>query len=134
MGEPVTDPSDVFAPDCPVRPIYGDITSRWAMLALAALDERPHRFSQLAGRVGGVSEKMLSQTLRALTRDGLVTRIVTPTVPIQVTYELTALGTELTPRLRSLVTWVADHTPVIQAAQTAYDADPPVPPATANRR
>lgn len=130
--EPVSS-QDVFAADCPVRPIFGDITSRWATLVLAALTTRPHRFSQLAARIGGISEKMLSQTLRALTRDGLVNRTVTPTVPIQVTYELTALGTDLMPRLMNLVTWVDHHTSTIQAAQAAYDADTPLPPAVANR-
>ncbi|WP_438452968.1 winged helix-turn-helix transcriptional regulator [Streptomyces asiaticus] len=124
---------DVFAADCPVRPIFGDITSRWATLVITALTARPHRFAQLAARIGGISEKMLSQTLRALTRDGLVERTVTPTVPIQVTYELTALGRDLVPRLMGLVTWVNHHTSTIQAAQAAYDADTPVPPAVANR-
>ena len=134
MSRPGPDPRDVFAPDCPVRPIFGDITSRWATLVLAALAERPHRFSHLADRIGGVSEKMLSQTLRTLTRDGLVTRTVTPTVPIQVTYGLTGLGGELVPRLLGLVAWGSDHTAVVQAAQVAYDADTPAGPATANRR
>ena len=124
---------DVFAADCPVRPIFGDITSRWATLVLVALTTRPHRFSELAARIGGISEKMLSQTLRALTRDGLVSRTVTPTVPIQTTYELTALGTDLMPRLMDLVTWVDHHTSTIQAAQAAYDTDTPIPPALANK-
>lgn len=125
---------DVFAADSPVRPIFGDITSRWATLVITALTARPHRFSQLAARIGGVSEKMLAQTLRALTRDGLVSRTVTPTVPIQVTYELTDLGRDLAPRLKDLVTWVDHHTSTIQAAQATYDADPPMPPAVANHR
>ncbi|WP_042403398.1 winged helix-turn-helix transcriptional regulator [Streptacidiphilus carbonis] len=132
-GEELVSSQDVFAADCPVRPIFGDITSRWATLVLAALMTRPHRFSQLAARIGGISEKMLSQTLRALTRDGLVNRTVTPTVPIQATYELTALGTDLMPRLMDLVTWVDHHTSAIQTAQAAYDADTPIPPAVANR-
>lgn len=132
-GEPGLS-QDVFAADCPVRPIFGDITSRWATLVITLLTDRPHRFSQLAARIGGVSEKMLSQTLRALTRDGLVSRTVTPTVPIQVTYELTGLGRDLAPHLRSLVVWVDRHTGTIQQAQAAYDADTPVPPAVANRR
>jgi DNA-binding HxlR family transcriptional regulator len=128
------DPSrDVFAADCPVRPILDDLTSRWATLVLAALMSRPHRFSQLAARIEGISEKMLSQTLRTLTRDGAVNRTVTPTVPIQVTYELTALGTELTLRLGNLVAWIDDHTTTILEAQAAYDADTPLPPALANR-
>jgi DNA-binding HxlR family transcriptional regulator len=124
---------DVFASDCPVRPILDDLTSRWATLVLAALMSRPHRFSQLAARIEGISEKMLSQTLRTLTRNGAVNRIVTPTVPIQVTYELTALGKELTLRLASLVAWIDDHTSTILEAQAAYDADTPLPPALANR-
>jgi DNA-binding HxlR family transcriptional regulator len=102
-------------------------------LVLAALMSRPHRFSQLAARIEGISEKMLSQTLRTLTRNGAVNRIVTPTVPIQVTYELTALGKELTLRLASLVAWIDDHTSTILEAQAAYDADTPLPPALANR-
>ncbi|MGC9963701.1 MAG: helix-turn-helix domain-containing protein [Acidimicrobiales bacterium] len=131
-SEPV--PSlNVFASDCPVRPILDDLTSRWATLVLAALMSRPHRFSHLAARIEGISEKMLSQTLRTLTRDGAVNRIVTPTVPIQVTYELTALGTELTLRLGNLVAWIDDHTSTILEAQATYDADTPLPPALANR-
>ncbi|WP_413103023.1 winged helix-turn-helix transcriptional regulator [Streptomyces sp. Inha503] len=131
--EPVRSPNG-FAADCPVRPIFGDITSRWATLVFTALMTRPHRFSELAARIEGVSEKMLSQTLRALTRDGLLIRTATPTVPIQVTYELTALGRDLVPRLKGLVTWVDHHISTIQAAQAAYDADTPIPPAVANRR
>ncbi len=124
---------DVFAADCPGRPILDDITSRWITLVLAALMTGPHRFSQLAARIGGISEKMLSQTLRTLTRDGLITRTVTPTVPIQVTYELTALGADLTPHLLALVAWVDQHTQVVQAAQAGYDDNVPVPPSIANR-
>jgi DNA-binding HxlR family transcriptional regulator len=134
VNPPRPDPSrDVFASDCPVRPILDDLTSRWATLVLAALMSRPHRFSQLAARIEGISEKMLSQTLRTLTRNGAVNRTVTPTVPIQVTYELTALGTELTLRLGNLVAWIDDHTSAILQAQAAYDADTPLPPALANR-
>ena len=117
-----------------IRPILGDVTSHWATLVLAALMTRPHRFSELAAQIGGISEKMLPLTLRTLTRDGLVTRTVVLTVPIQVTYELTALGVNLTRRLKDLVTWVERHTSAIQTAQAAYDADTPVPPAIANRR
>ncbi|MQY21223.1 winged helix-turn-helix transcriptional regulator [Nocardia macrotermitis] len=140
MSQPLTEkaavaePSrDVFATDCPMLSIRADITSRWATLVLAALLTRPHRFAQLADRIPGISEKMLSHTLRTLTRDGLVDRTATPTVPIQVTYELTTLGTELAPRLADLVTWVDRHSDAIHAAQAAYDAAPPTPPAIANR-
>lgn len=125
---------DLFAEDCPVRPIFDDITSRWATLLLGLLATRPHRFSELASGIGGISEKMLSQTLRALTRDGLVDRIVAQTVPIQVTYALTALGADLAPHVIGLAGWVDRHTHRIQAAQAAYDEDTPVPPAVANRR
>ncbi|SFJ94504.1 DNA-binding transcriptional regulator, HxlR family [Amycolatopsis sacchari] len=125
---------DVFAADCPVRPIFDDITSRWATLVVGLLANRPHRFSELASAIGGISEKMLSQTLKALTRDGLVDRAVTPTVPIQVTYSLTALGADLATHLVGLVAWVDRHTDRIHEAQATYDEDTPVPPAVANRR
>ncbi|GGX97239.1 winged helix-turn-helix transcriptional regulator [Streptomyces minutiscleroticus] len=132
--ESVRPRQEVPTTDCPARPIFGDLTSRWATLVITALQERPHRFSQLAARIGGVSEKMLAQTLRALTRDGFVSRTAAPTVPVQVTYELTGLGRDVAPRLRELVTWVNHHTSTIRAAQSAYDADTPVPPAVANSR
>jgi DNA-binding HxlR family transcriptional regulator len=125
---------DVSAADCAARPIFKDITSRWAALVITALQERPHRFAQLTARIGGVSEKMLAQTLRALTRNGLISRTATLTVPVQVTYELTDLGRDVAPRIRELVLWVNDHTSTIQAAQLAYDADMPESPAVANRR
>ncbi|PRY39707.1 winged helix-turn-helix transcriptional regulator [Umezawaea tangerina] len=133
MSEPSGPPRDLFGADCPRLPIRADITGRWATLLLAALTTRPHRFAELAARLDGISEKVLSQTLRTLTRDGLVSRTATPTVPIQVTYELTPLGADLTPRLVDLVTWADRHGPAIQAARSAYDADPPIPPAVANR-
>jgi DNA-binding HxlR family transcriptional regulator len=110
-----------------------DLTSQWAMLVLAALMSHPHRFPHLAARIEGISEKMLSQILRTLTRDGVINCIVTPTVSIQVTYELTALGTELTLRLPNLIAWIDDHTGTILEAQAAYDAATPLPPALANR-
>ena len=107
---------DMFQADCPGRQILDTVTSRWGVLILIALRERPHRFAQLRDRIEGVSEKMLSQTLRGLTRHGLVLRTVTPTVPVQVTYSLTPLAHDLTDRLTSLVTWIGAHTDTMLAA------------------
>jgi DNA-binding HxlR family transcriptional regulator len=114
-------PRDVFRSDCPTRPILEAVTSRWGVLILSALTDGPQRFYELRDRIEGVSEKMLSQNLRVLTRDGLVERTVTPTVPIQVTYRLTALGGDLTLRLRALVSWIGDHTDKILDSQLRHD-------------
>lgn len=112
---------DVFKVNCPGRPILDAVTSRWGVLILSALTDGPQRFYELRDRIEGVSEKMLSQNLRVLTRDGLVERTVTPTVPIQVTYRLTTLGADLTLRLRALVSWIGDHTDQILDAQLRHD-------------
>ncbi|WP_305786968.1 winged helix-turn-helix transcriptional regulator [Symbioplanes lichenis] len=127
-------PPEVFAADCEGRPVFDSLTSRWAVLVLGALRVRPHRFAELAGGIQGVSEKMLAQTLRTLTRDGFVRRSVTGTVPMQTTYALTELGAEVTPQVVELALWVRRHAGDIRAARAAHDTDRPIPPAVANRR
>ncbi len=97
---------EVFSAHCPSRAILSHVSSRWGVLVLVALlDERP-RFSELRRKIGGVSEKMLAQTLRLLEGDGLVIRTSYPEVPPRVDYELSALGRELAPKLRELVDWI----------------------------
>ena len=89
---------DAFLAGCPSRQLLDRISDKWVALVLAALgatDRRPQRYSRAVPRLAGVSQKMLTQTLRSLERDGLVTRTVTPTVPVTVTYELTDLGRSL---------------------------------------
>lgn len=94
--------ADVFARDCDSRAAFEVVTSKWASLALLALGEGSYRFNALRRRVQGVSEKMLSQTLQALERDGMVTRDVVTTIPPRVEYALTPLGEGVAQRLRAL--------------------------------
>ena len=108
---------DVFDSNCPSRTILDHVTSKWAVLVLAALRDGPLRFSALRRTIGGVSEKMLAQTLRTLESDGFLDREVAPTTPPQVTYSLTALGAELTERVTGLVEWIAVRAGDIEAGR-----------------
>ncbi|WP_246576488.1 winged helix-turn-helix transcriptional regulator [Actinospica durhamensis] len=112
---------DTFDNRCPLRPIMDQTTSRWATLIISALVAGPHRFAQLHARVGGISQKMLSQNLKALARAGLVTRSVAPTNPPQVTYSLTELGVSLAGPLTDLIGWFGRHGDELLAAQKHYD-------------
>jgi len=116
--------ADVFSRACPSREVFEDVTGKWAVLALSALQQGPHRFGELRRRVDGVSEKMLSQTLQVLERDGLVHREVRSATPPHVEYTLTDLGTALAPRLRALIDFVEDALPQVLAARTARDDRP----------
>ncbi len=113
--------AQVMVADCPSRAVLGHITSRWGVLVLVMLLERTHRFSELRRAVGGVSEKMLAQTLDALAYDGLVLRVAHQVVPPHVEYSLTPLGREAAERLEVLVDWIEDNFPLIKQAQDAAD-------------
>ncbi len=110
---------DVFDSACPARTVLDHVSSKWAVLVLVALRTAPLRFSALRRAVGGVSEKMLAQTLRTLETDGFVHREVAPTTPPQVTYSLTALGHELTGPLTGLLDWIDTRLPDVLAARGA---------------
>ncbi|MET0424765.1 MAG: helix-turn-helix domain-containing protein [Actinoplanes sp.] len=112
---------DTFDSACATRPIMDRVTSRWATLIVAALITGPHRFSALHARIGGISQKMLSQNLKELVRAGLVARDVEPTVPPQVTYSLTDLGRSLAGPLTELFIWFGHHQDELLQAQDAYD-------------
>jgi DNA-binding HxlR family transcriptional regulator len=112
---------DVNNVNCPSRVILEHVTSRWGVLVLAALLERSYRFSELRRHVGGVSEKMLAQTLQALERDGFVHRDAKPVIPPRVDYSLTALGEEAAGQVSALARWVERRVPDVQAARAAYD-------------
>ncbi|MFI7132753.1 winged helix-turn-helix transcriptional regulator [Nonomuraea sp. NPDC050153] len=116
---------DAFHRDCPARMVLDHVAGRWAVLVLTALRDGPLRFHELRKKIEGVSEKMLSQTLRTLVRDGFVRRTVTPSTPPQVSYALTGLGEGVTESLRSLFDWVRDHAGDILAAQNSYDRELP---------
>jgi DNA-binding HxlR family transcriptional regulator len=96
-------------------------TSRWAPLILVKLAEGPLRFYELRDHIGGISEKVLSEKLRLLTRDGLVERTVEPAIPPRVSYALTDTGHSLAKPLRQLMRWVADHGEAIMATQARHD-------------
>lgn len=112
---------DAYHANCPGREILDHVTGRWAVLVLCALSGPPLRFFEIRQRVEGVSEKMLSQTLRTLVRDGLAERTVTPHTPPQVSYALTPLGAAFGPPLRDLLAVIRDRAADIVSAQDHYD-------------
>jgi DNA-binding HxlR family transcriptional regulator len=97
------------------------VGDKWSVLIIMLLRERPRRFSELKRGIGGISQRMLSLTLRNLERDGLVNRTVTPSVPPRVDYELTALGRSLAEPVEALGAWAFAHLEQIDQAQTRYD-------------
>jgi DNA-binding HxlR family transcriptional regulator len=118
--------TDLFAPnvyraDCPSRVILEHVTSRWGVLVLVALLDRSYRFSELRRYVGGVSEKMLAQTLQALERDGFVHRDAKPVIPPRVDYSLTPMGREAAEQVWALSRWVEGKLDAVFAARKAYD-------------
>jgi DNA-binding HxlR family transcriptional regulator len=108
--------------DCEVRQILDRIADKWSLLVIALLDCQSLRFTQLRREIDGISQRMLSVTLRQLERDGLVSRTVHPVVPPRVDYALTPLGRTLHQTIKSLVTWTEQHQEEIIAARAAYDA------------
>ncbi|WP_395945853.1 winged helix-turn-helix transcriptional regulator [Brevundimonas sp.] len=115
---------DVFAANCPTRQLLDRIADKWSTLILIVLGEGPIRFNALKGRIDGVSQKMLSQTLKSLERDGLVSRTVVPTVPVSVTYAVTPLGMTLMAAMQSIIDWAETRMPDVAAAQAVYDDRP----------
>jgi len=113
---------DPYAKQCPSRQVLDRIGDRWTVLVLGSLAQGPLRFTELARRIEGVSQKMLTQTLRGLERDGLLTRTVHASVPPRVDYELTALGQTLREPLAALERWAVDHMTLILGAREEYDA------------
>jgi DNA-binding HxlR family transcriptional regulator len=98
------------------------IADKWAVLVLGLLADGPVRFNQLRRQIQGISQKMLSQTLKSLERDGLVSRKVTPTVPVTVEYAVTPLGRTLSATVDSLRIWAETHMEQVLLAQQQYDA------------
>jgi DNA-binding HxlR family transcriptional regulator len=127
---------DAFLAGCPSRQLLDRISDKWVALILAALgsdgpdhlavdsvgEPRSMRYSELSRRLAGVSQKMLTQTLRSLERDGLVTRTVTPTVPVTVTYQLTGLGLSLQYVMGGIKEWAEAHMDEVLANREEYDA------------
>ncbi|MFD8308215.1 winged helix-turn-helix transcriptional regulator [Streptomyces sp. NPDC059690] len=107
---------------CPHRLVLEHLTSRWGVLVLIELLDRPYRFSELRRAIGRVSEKMLTQTLQTLERDGLVHRDAKPVIPPRVDYSLTDLGREAAEQVRGLAEWTQERMGAVQEARERYDA------------
>ena len=106
---------NAFLAACPSRQLLDRISDKWVTLILAALAGGPLRFSDLGRVIAGISQKMLTQTLRKLERDGLVTRTLYPQVPPRVEYEITALGRDLLNQVLPLWRWIVEHLPAFEA-------------------
>ena len=113
---------DPYDRNCPSRRLLDRIGDRWTVLTIGALADGPHRFGVLTSRIDGVSQKMLTQTLRGLERDGLVKRTVFPVVPPRVEYELTVTGRSLCEPLAELEAWAREHMSEVLSARETYDA------------
>lgn len=112
---------DAFDPECPTRVVLDRIGDKWTVLVIGALEDGSLRFTELRARIGGVAPKVLTQTLRAMERDGLLTRTVHAQVPPRVDYELTPLGASLTTPIQALTDWAETHLTQILAARAGYD-------------
>ena len=109
---------NLLAESCPSREVLRHLTNRWGMLVLIALQEETLRFGALRRRIGGISERMLAQTLQWLEADGMIARRDHGTVPPHVDYRLTPLGTEAAERVRGLADWIETNLPRITGART----------------
>lgn len=112
---------DLMSAECPSRAVLMHVTSRWGVLLLVVLLSGTHRFSDLRRKVGGVSEKMLAQTLQSLESDGFVRRQAHPVMPPKVDYSLTELGVEVAGRVQMLADWIEDNYPRIEAQRRLAD-------------
>ena len=112
---------DVYNDRCPTRMVLDRIADKWAVLILDRLQDEPVRFNHLRRDIHGISQKVLSQTLKKMERDGLVSRTIYATVPVTVEYALTPLGRTLTETVRTLAHWAEKNMDAVLAAQQAYD-------------
>jgi DNA-binding HxlR family transcriptional regulator len=113
---------DVYSADCPTRQILDRVGDKWAVLILLLLLEQPIRFNQLRRTIEGISQKMLSQVLKSLERDGLIRRRAIATVPVTVEYSITPLGATLAAAVDPLRDWAEHHLKEVLVAQRRYDA------------
>ncbi|WP_394939917.1 winged helix-turn-helix transcriptional regulator [Psychromicrobium sp. YIM B11713] len=113
---------DAFLAVCPSRQLLNRIGDKWIALVLSALDQGPLRYSELSRRIAGVSQKMLTQSLRNLERDGLIRRTVTASVPVRVDYEMTDLGKSLYVIVLQLKCWAENNMGVILARREEFDS------------
>lgn len=121
MVKKIVLPPDAFLQVCSSRAVLLRIGQKWTVLAMVALQSSPRRFGDLRRRLDGISQKMLTQTLRAMERDGIVQRQLHDERPIRVEYELTPLGRSLLPIVVALKHWAEERLPAIEASNRAYD-------------
>ncbi len=110
-----------FDANCPARVLFDQIADKWSMMILTVLDQGPQRFNTIRRQIEGVSQKSLTQTLRRLERNGLITRRVLAGSPVAVEYELSELGWTLLPPFRALYRWTKENMPQVEAARLLFD-------------
>ena len=113
---------NLFAEECPSRDVLKHVTSRWGVLILVALRDGTHRFSDLRRKMGGVSEKMLAQSLQWLEQDGFINRVAYPIVPPRVEYSLTPSGEQVSEKVAALADWIEIHLPEVLALREARES------------
>ncbi|WP_125099246.1 winged helix-turn-helix transcriptional regulator [Leucobacter chromiireducens] len=113
---------DAYLAACPSRQLLDTLGDKWVVLILSALAEGPQRYSDLRRRIAGISQKMLTQTVRRLERDGILTRTVVATVPVTVTYAVTPLGRSLFAVVQPVKQWAEAHMDRVVSARNTYDA------------
>jgi DNA-binding HxlR family transcriptional regulator len=113
---------NAYASTCPTRLVLDRVADKWAVLILGLLGDGPVRFNQIRRQIEGISQKVLSQTLKSLERDGLVSRRAIPTVPVTVEYSITPLGKTLAVTVDGLRIWAETHIEKVLKAQRQYDA------------
>ncbi|MEM7288998.1 MAG: helix-turn-helix domain-containing protein [Pseudomonadota bacterium] len=109
------------ASNCPIRSVLSNVTGKWRMLIVLALEDKPRRFGDLKRSIGDVTQSVLTENLRGLQRDGYLTRTVDPGPPVAVSYELTPLGRELLELLKPLVYWSNEEMDTVKTARLEYD-------------
>ncbi|WP_282153357.1 winged helix-turn-helix transcriptional regulator [Ruegeria atlantica] len=118
---PVTATTDQEGKLCPVRNVLANVTRKWQTLLLLALEDGPMRFGELKRIIGDITQRVLTENLRSMERDGYVTRTVHSGPPLAVTYELTELGKDLVNVMKPLVLWAQDHFERVEEARAMYD-------------
>ena len=121
---PSPGPYDPYRESCPTRQLLDRIGDQWTVLVIGCLDSGPQRYTEISRRIEGVSQKMLTQTLRALERDGIVERTVFPVVPPHVEYDLTELGRTLQEPIRALERWAVRNIDAVLASRAGFDERP----------
>lgn len=114
-------PRECFSSECPSRALFDQISDKWSMMVLIALEGGPVRFNAIKRRLEGVTQKALTQCLRKLERNGLVSRYVIPMSPVAVQYEITALGRTLLQPFKAMHDWTMLRLPEVEQARRAFD-------------